>query len=187
LGYALRQVSDQSILFHKLYQLSLIVREQEAANELRDAKLLNDLQQIYFDVQIAFGLVEDLFSAGLFGLSVAATAFKPTATRVDPPHKPVMKSVRVEVAEETSRGYRLFDLYLVLIHVLVEFVRNLSRLAIPFLLAIFPRVELLDERFIDGKALVGTEDKVGCFCSHTNETTEQKESGRYRISSNPSN
>jgi hypothetical protein len=98
-------VSDQSILFHKLYQLSLILREQEAANELRDAKLLNDLQQIYFDVQIAFGLVEYLFSAGLFGLFVAATASKPTATRVDPPHKPVMKSVRVEVAEKTSRGY----------------------------------------------------------------------------------
>jgi hypothetical protein len=98
-----------------------------------------------------------------------------------------MKSVRVEVAEKSSRGYWLFDFYLVLIHVLVEFVRNLRRLDILFLLAIFPRVELLDERFIDGKALIGTEDKIGCFCSHTNETTEQKESGRYRISSNSSN
>jgi hypothetical protein len=173
LGYALRQASDQSILFHKLDQLSLIVREQEAANELRYAKLFDDLQKIYFDVQIALGLAEDLFSAGLFALFVAATAFKPTATIVDPSHKPVLISVRVEVAEDTSRGYRLFDLYLVLIHVLVEFVRNLSRLAIPFLLAIFPRVELLDEGFIDGKALVGADAKVGNSGNHTNEGSDQ--------------
>ena len=172
MGYALRQARDQSILFHKLDQLSLIVREQEAANELRYAKLFDDLQKIYFDVQIALGLAENLFSAGLFALFVAATAFKPTATIVDPSHKPVLISVRVEVAEDTSRGYRLFDLYLVLIHVLVEFVRNLSRLAIPFLLAIFPRVELLDEGFIDGKALVGADAKVGNSGNHTNEGSD---------------
>lgn len=85
----LRQSRDERILLHELYQLSLVVREQERAQELRDAKLFDDLQQVNFVVKIALSLVEDFFLARLFALFFAAAAVEPATTAVDLIHKPV--------------------------------------------------------------------------------------------------
>ena len=84
-----RQSCDERILLHELYQLSLVVREQERAQELRDAKLFDDLQQVNFVVKIALGLVEDFFLTGFFALFFAAATVEPATTAVDLIHKPV--------------------------------------------------------------------------------------------------
>ena len=140
-----RQPWDERILLHELYQLSLVVREQKRTQELRDAKLFNDLQQVNFVVKIALGLVEDFFLAGLFALSFAAAAVEPATTAVDLIHKPVWVCLGVKVAKYTARCDWLFYLFLVFVHVLIEFIVHCSGIRIfSFIFKVFPGVELLD-------------------------------------------
>ena len=65
------------------------MREQERAQELRDAKLFDDLQQVNFVVKIALGLVEDFFLTGFFALFFASATVEPATTAVDLIHKPI--------------------------------------------------------------------------------------------------